>query len=168
MLKDVLITVLPTFLALLFIFALIKLFINLEFGLVFRALVIGIIAVVPAIFSMKLITVLIAIVIPGTLPGLFYLGLSGLNEELFKLFALKIFGKNKSALYSIFIGGGFALCETLYVAFGVRELAVIRTLTTLPLHIVTSFILFQCIAKERKRFFILSLTIHLLFNLVIR
>ncbi|OQY36550.1 MAG: hypothetical protein B6229_09840, partial [Spirochaetaceae bacterium 4572_7] len=68
---------------------------------------------------------------------------------------------------SIFIGAGFALSETLYLALGNRQYAVHRSYTTLPLHIITAVILSFSIKYKKKGLTVLAVVVHLTYNILL-
>lgn len=158
--------ILPTFLILLIIFVIAKIVTNVKNRMVYVSFLAGIITVIPALCFIKVLGIFITIIIPIALPLIFFQFLSSLSEEFFKYLSIKFFTNEKhKTLLSIFVGGGFALCETLYLTIGTSNMGLIRTYTTLPLHIITSILLSKSI--NNKRFFLLSLLIHISYNLLI-
>lgn len=164
MIKEIIYTILPTLLVLLFLFATLKIAKRVELNTTIKAFLLGMMIVLPAIVTLRLLGIILTITLPVALPIILYRILSALNEETFKYFAInKFLNKDRSFFYALFIGGGFALCETVYLSIGYRDMALNRTFTTLPLHIITS--LLQSKAGNRKRYFFLALLLHLSYNL---
>lgn len=159
-------TLLPTSLIILLIFYLTTIISDIKKISILKMTILGISTVIPAIVTMRLLGVAITLMIPGSLPILFYQMLSTLNEETWKYVSVKQFSNKKHRLISaIFIGGGFALCETLFLSIGYRETAILRAYTTLPLHIITTVMLSKSV--DKKLFFLYALILHLLYNLIL-
>lgn len=166
MIIELLLTILPTLLILLIFSAFAIIITDISKSLVFKALLTGIITVVPALITMKLLGIIITITVPIVIPLIIFQILSALNEEFFKYLSIKKFNNKYSrTIPAVFIGGGFALCETLYLTMGNTDLALIRTYTSLPLHIITSLILSRSI--KQKKYFLLAVLLHLSYNLLI-
>lgn len=167
MITELLRTILPTLLILSIIFVIAKVITGVKIDIVFKALIAGIITVLPAILFMKLLGIVITITVPITTTLLFFQILSSLNEEFFKYMSIKLFcNKKYRTLLSIFVGGGFALCEIVYLTIGNLGSALTRTYTTLPLHIITAILLSKSIIH--KRYFLLALLLHISYNFFIR
>ena len=126
-------------------------------------------------------TILLGLILPWILIlPISFLGGSEIIEEIFKtlvIFCLVVpaFSFGKGVIVSVAFGFTFALSEAaLYMpnlyTFGGLEDIYSRLIWVGLLHIVTSLIIF-CLAKYKKWLvplgFILALTIHLIYNLVL-
>lgn len=164
MIFELFITILPSLIILLMIYLVINFITDINNIVIVKSLCVGIITILPAILTMKLLGILITISIPFKMPFIFFKVLSTLNEETFKYLSVKKFKDVKHPITSsIFIGGGFALCETLFLYIGNNQVALLRAYTTLPIHIISSILLYKSINK--KRYFIYAILIHLIYNL---
>ncbi|QEN04024.1 hypothetical protein EW093_04675 [Thiospirochaeta perfilievii] len=166
MILEIVKTLLPSILVLILLYSVIQITIGVDRVLVYKALILGILAVLPALIFMKILGLIIIITIPINLPFLFFKLLSAINEEGFKYIAIKQFKDipNRPVI-SLFVGGGFSLCETLYLTIENYNYSLIRSFTALPLHIITALLLSKSLS--RKRYFVLSLFIHLFYNLTL-
>ncbi|MGL1891534.1 MAG: hypothetical protein OCD02_07905 [Spirochaetaceae bacterium] len=154
-------------LVLLLIFAIVKPMFKVETKWVLLSLSIGMILTIPSLFTIKLIGIIFIMAIPEPVPVLVYQIISALTEEGYKFIGIdKLLKIKHRAVYALFIGGGFALTETLYLSIGNPNLAVIRTVITLPLHLVTAVLLSKAVIN--KRYFLLATLIHISFNIIIR
>lgn len=166
MINAIFVTISPSLLIVLLLFGIV--FISQGGGLkpIIQSFLLGLFIIVPAIFTLRIIMVFFTITLPWEIPITIIWILSATNEEFFKLLVIKhMVNRYQKIIYSIFIGGGFAIGETLFLALGNPEQAIIRSYTTLPLHIVTSVILGLSIKKGRQLLFILAVSLHTIYNI---
>lgn len=168
MITAALVSMLPTLIVLTLLIIIIKVLRDVSIMDNLRALLFGMLIVIPATYTMQLLGMILTMLIPGTIPLLVFSLLSVINEELFKYLAiLKTCKREHLYSSSIFIGGGFALFETLFYQLGSAETAVLRAFTALPLHMVTALLLAFSIKKGRRVLTLLPCIIHFLYNLII-
>lgn len=165
MIEGIFQTILPTLLVVIFLLITVRLITGVKSWYVLKAIGLGILIVIPALLTMELLGILVTIIQPVTVPLLFFRILSALNEEFFKFITISKPQKEHPIIFAIFLGAGFSLCETLYLSLGDSSLAFYRTVTSLPLHIITSVILSKAIIQ--KRYFLLAVLMHLSFNLIL-
>ncbi len=166
MIKELLLTLLPSIIILFFVYCCSIFIKGVEKKVVLKSFLLGMLIILPALLTMEIVGILLTITIPYVIPVIIFQVLSALNEEGFKFLIIsKLIKKPNRTYYSVFVGGGFALTETVYLAIGSPETAIIRAMTTLPLHILTSVLLSKGIYK--RRYLLLALLIHISFNLLI-
>lgn len=167
MAKSIIMTILPSLWIILFILLSGVIVKKIDFLKGVRSIVIGLVAVIPALLSILLINYILGSLFTG-LPLLLLLSISALNEEFFKyLFISFSYKKEYNLLIGIMVAGGFALGETLYLTYGNLEMSYYRSILTMPLHMITSIFLSFFYKKRGSLFFIAALLIHITFNLLI-
>lgn len=164
MISEILFTIFPTLIVAVLLSVVAKIVTDIKVGNMVKALALGILLVIPAIFTMKAVGVVLTITVPLVLPVLFYTLISALNEELYKYWAIRFRAGKHGYITAILVGAGFSLSETLYLSLGNPQLALYRSYTALPLHIITSLLLAK--SRYQKRYFLLALLLHISFNLI--
>lgn len=168
MIKEIIITLLPSLLVLGFILLSTMLLKKAKLARGLKSIGFGIVAVIPALITIHLLTAILNISLPSSLPAILIICLSALNEEAYKyVFIKKSYDKEFNIVYGLLIAGGFALGETLYFAFGDLETSYYRSILTLPLHMLTSIFLSLYYKKRRLLFLTIALIIHILFNILL-
>lgn len=165
MIKELLITILPTLTVTVFLMAVTLLLKKSSINSMIKSFILGIAAVIPALIFIKALSILFYQLLPFTIPLTVFRLISALNEESFKyIFISKFSNKYRSSIHALFVACGFALSETLYLSIGLPQMAYLRSYTTLPLHIVTSILLAESYKKGSKLLFAASVLIHFGFN----
>ena len=165
MIKEILFTIFPTLIIIILLAMLIKIVTTYGVRNILKSFGIGLIIIIPALFTMKIVGIMLTITLSITPPLIMFRILSALNEELYKYWAIKVRGNINSTITGLFVGAGFALSETLYLTLGEDLNALHRSYTTLPLHIITAIILSLSIKYKRKSITILAVLVHLIYNL---
>lgn len=169
MIKELLITILPTLIIVVFLMAAALILKRATANSIIKSFILGIVAVIPALITIKLLTILFNQTISVTIPVIVFRIISALNEECFKyIFISKFSVKSRSSVHALFLACGFALSETLYLSAGDIQMAYLRSITTLPLHIVTALLLAEFYKKGNKLLFAASVVIHISFNILIQ
>lgn len=169
MIKDIFITILPSLLIILCLAGVVVVIKAGELKIIILAILLGLLAIIPAILIMRGVMLLTTITLPVAIPIIIIRLLSAINEEYFKLLAIKYYSKSSNKIvYAIFVGAGFALGETLFIALGNPELSIIRSVTALPLHVVTALILAIYTKEKKDILFIAAIIVHVGYNLTIR
>lgn len=160
-------SMLPTTILLIVILIVLITVTEIQVTYLLRALLIGMLVVIPAIYTMRILGVVMKLLIPVEIPLLLFTLLSVINEEFIKYLTIRLTAKKEQLYsYAIFIGGGFSLLETVTYSLGDPHVAILRTYTALPLHIVTSLLLAYSIKQEKKLILLAPLIIHIGYNVV--
>lgn len=169
MIKELLTTILPTLIIVVFLMAAALLLRRAAVNSIIKSFILGIVAVIPALITIKLLAIVFSQTVPVILPVAAFRVISALNEECYKyLFISKFAEKSRASVHGLFLGCGFALSETLYLSLGNPQLAYLRSMTTLPLHIITAILLAESYKKSSKLLFAASVLIHIGFNFLIQ
>lgn len=164
MIQTIFVAIAPSLIILTAIFLIVKIIFNIDTGLVTKSFILGVISIIPAIIFMNLFGIILTTLSMVSFPYILYKLISAANEEFFKYLTInKIIAAKDRYISAIFVGGGFSLCETLYLFFSAPEVAFQRSYTALPLHIITSLILAK--GYTQKRFIFLAVLLHLSYNL---
>ncbi|MBN2617893.1 MAG: hypothetical protein JXR64_06215 [Spirochaetales bacterium] len=163
MIYEIFYTIFPSIIVLSLIVVVALFFGNVDKSILLKSFFAGIILVLPALLLIKALNIIISITLNSILPLAVISILSISIEELLKYLTIKKI-KGDLILIPILVGGGFAISETLYYSIGYRELALYRSFTSLPIHIITSIILYVGIKKDNRIYILLSILIHFTYN----